>query len=669
MAETSPYPGSPSLSSEAREKVRQTFRHTIQLARSGRNEEALLGCDFILKMDARFQPARRLLETLRGVATGTVVDLAPFAEFVDGAPPAAAASAPAPPASAPAVSALDVPPPRPSAAPPKPSGAAASLDDLAFDDFAMSEPALSAPGPGSARPGPLPPPRPAPPAPPSAARVPAAAPPRSEAPPFDGDFSIAEVPERGGSGDASPFATQHATGAPPPFEAPPPAEPVAGGAVDPRISQFLRQGDEALSRGQVQEAIDLWSRVFLIDLSNEEASQRIDAAREKQAESARRIDMLLSEGIHQYDSGDFAGARSKFLDVLALSESDSTARNYLNQIDASIAERSGPIAPPAGAEAPRLDLGGAPSYGSEQSYLHEEPGSAHELAAAPGFEEAPITPAPEMPSRRTLRVDARVFLALGLLVLVAVGAGAYFFLKKRQAPVAPAPSPASKPPGTAAPASEDVIARANALLEQGKVEEARTLVTAIPDSDPRYPAALEVMERIRSAAVPTPAGAAPAVSAASLDEMRISGLAAARSSHYLDAVKALDPVVKAHPEDAEAAGILAKAREQVAAMGSAVKAYNEQDFQTAIKLFWDLRRRDMKNQDVEDFLFRSYFNDAIQDLQAGNSAKAAESFKEAAALRPGDSEAQRHLKFVKKYQKGATDLLSRIYIKHLSPRG
>src|SRR5204863_2581870 len=97
MAETSPYPGSPSLSNEAREKVRQTFRHTIQLARSGRNEEALLGCDFILKMDARFQPARRLLETLRGIASGTVVDLTPFAEYLDGAPSAAAPAA-APPA-------------------------------------------------------------------------------------------------------------------------------------------------------------------------------------------------------------------------------------------------------------------------------------------------------------------------------------------------------------------------------------------------------------------------------------------------------------------------------------------------------------------------------------------------------------------------------------------
>src|SRR5207237_10315961 len=106
MAETSPYPGSPSLSNEAREKVRQTFRHTIQLAKNGRNEEALLGCDFILKMDARFQPARRLLETLRGVATGTIVDLSPFAEFLGESAtriPVADAAAPASsPASTPA---------------------------------------------------------------------------------------------------------------------------------------------------------------------------------------------------------------------------------------------------------------------------------------------------------------------------------------------------------------------------------------------------------------------------------------------------------------------------------------------------------------------------------------------------------------------------------------
>jgi Tfp pilus assembly protein PilF len=76
----------------------------------------------------------------------------------------------------------------------------------------------------------------------------------------------------------------------------------------------------------------------------------------------------------------------------------------------------------------------------------------------------------------------------------------------------------------------------------------------------------------------------------------------------------------------------------------------------------------MKNQDVEEFLFKSYFNEGVQDLQAGNARKAAQSFQEAVALRPQDAEAARHLKFAKKYTAGTNDILSRIYVKNAAPR-
>ncbi|MFI5120997.1 MAG: hypothetical protein ACHQM4_11320 [Thermoanaerobaculia bacterium] len=76
------YAGSPALAPEAREKVLQTFRHTLVLAQEGKNEEALLGCDFLLKMDARFAPARSLLEVLRGVAPGTSVNVERFADYL-----------------------------------------------------------------------------------------------------------------------------------------------------------------------------------------------------------------------------------------------------------------------------------------------------------------------------------------------------------------------------------------------------------------------------------------------------------------------------------------------------------------------------------------------------------------------------------------------------------
>jgi len=77
----SSYAGSPALSHEAREKVLQTFRHTLTLAQESKNEEALLGCDFLLKMDARFAPARDLLEMLRGVAPGTPVNVEKFSDY------------------------------------------------------------------------------------------------------------------------------------------------------------------------------------------------------------------------------------------------------------------------------------------------------------------------------------------------------------------------------------------------------------------------------------------------------------------------------------------------------------------------------------------------------------------------------------------------------------
>jgi hypothetical protein len=102
------YAGSPALSPEARDKVLQTFRHTLSLAQSGKADEALLGCDFILKMDGRFAPARALLDALRTAPPGAPVDVNRFSEFlgfdnaVEDIPSLAGAAAVAAPPAAPA---------------------------------------------------------------------------------------------------------------------------------------------------------------------------------------------------------------------------------------------------------------------------------------------------------------------------------------------------------------------------------------------------------------------------------------------------------------------------------------------------------------------------------------------------------------------------------------
>jgi len=584
------YAGSPALAPEAREKVLQTFRHTLALAQAGRNEEALLGCDFLLKMDARFAPARSLLEMLRGVAPGAPVDVARFSDYLGVESAGEALSEPA----------HELPEAFPSPVPPG-AVSATGLDDLVFGDEAGGSSGHGLPE-----------------APASVIAPRAVAPAAPGGDPFGlglddlrmslpagGPGAQAAVPAPAPAPPLPHAAAAAAPAAPGPAAVPATAAPSRGSSgvqTDPRITQFLKQGDEALARGNAQEAIDLWSRVFLIDLSNEEASRRIDSAREAQAESARKIDMLLSEGVQSYEAGDLAGARNKFLDVLAVSEHDATARGYLNQIEAALAPAGGtsePLPSSAGDSdfmKNEIEAPAPPSFAEDSGVRRGAQLDAEGFA--PGMEGA--RGASQAVSRKA-RVDLRVLLAGAIVVLVAIAGGTYLFLKKKPAarPVnaAATPSKGTGPGGSAAPL-EDTFQKAEALFGAGKIDEAIGVLAKLPESDPRHNEALVRIEKMKSSAAPTPGPAPP--SAAALDEMRVAGFNAIASSRYIDALKNLDPVVKARPQDAEAAAAAQRAHEQVETLRSASKSYNEYDYDSAIKLLWELRRGDTKNQDVEE---------------------------------------------------------------------
>ena len=434
----SSYAGSLALAPEAREKVLQTFRHTLVLAQEGKNEEALLGCDFMLKMDARFAPARSLLEVLRGVAPGTPVNVERFADYlgIESASEALPDSAHDLREAFPSGPATPVPP-----APP-----VSGLDDLVFGDEEGG-----APG--------------------SASAPPLASPP-----------------------SGPPLAQ--------PAPAPAPPRPVSGVEADLRITQFLKQGDEAFARGNAQEAIDLWSRVFLIDLSNEEASRRIDAARESQAEAARKIDLLLTEGVTQYESGDVAGARNKFLDVLAVSEHDATARGYLNQIEAALAsaKSAAPVSASAGDSdfmKHEIEAPAPPSFAEDSGLGRGFTGDA----SSPGLE--PAAPGVQKAARPEGkgRIDVRILLAAAAVLLVVVAGGAYWLLRGRPAArpaTAGGPPPKGGAPGGRATPLEDQFQKAQVLFDAGKIDEAIAVLVKLPDSDPRHNEALVRIEKMKS---------------------------------------------------------------------------------------------------------------------------------------------------------------------------
>jgi len=367
-ASTNPgiYPGNPSLPREVRDKILATFKHTLSLYQEGKLDDCLIGCDFILKMDPRFSPARRLLEKAKNPAAD--VDLIELEAIVATTParrqrPSTAdaekllvravesynardfdacinaaeqvltalpgnvhatdliekarrkkevaadfeasraralsllESGQAGEAEAelnrmrnfdpehPAVSllerrlqsaggaGLEAPTREPEISfgesAPNASGGldSLSLDGLTLDGGPSSE-VVPPPALAGARRGPLAP----------------------------------DAPSGSDPGSPGDLWTEGAApeGAAPPPPPPPPARPAPVRAAPPEdpakaerdIALLLKQGDDAAARGDHQAAIEIWSRIFLIDINSVEAVTRIEKARQDMAEGNERLTVM-----------------------------------------------------------------------------------------------------------------------------------------------------------------------------------------------------------------------------------------------------------------------------------------------------------------------------------------------------------------------------------------
>ncbi len=376
------YPGNSSLASDVQQRILSTFEHTLGLAEKGSRQEALLGCDFVLRMDPLFEPARRLQERLE-VATGplAVDDLrrmepAPApAPAPASTPPARAAGAPAPANSAPELDPLwnDLEglgselPDLPDA---HPSGLRAEFESL-LAERRFQELQLRARAEATAVAGDL-----------ELQRLVTLAQERLEAGPYVSKFLLTArealrngnaaegqrlldkarsldpthpgIAELGGLGAksvaAGASAGQSATAAaaalvspaPPPAAlgmaaAVPAASPQPGPSADSeseqRIRQLLDEGQAALDGGDPQAAIDAWSRIFLIDIDHQEAAQRIERARRIRAERDRQVEETFHDGLSHLQAGDPEPARQAFQKVLELQPGHLQAREYLQQLD------------------------------------------------------------------------------------------------------------------------------------------------------------------------------------------------------------------------------------------------------------------------------------------------------------------------------------------------
>ena len=734
MADNIAYPGNPGLPREVREKILSTFRHSLNLFKAGKAEDCAVGCDFILKMDPRFAPARKLLEKSRD--PNVPVDLAELESYVaETLTPMEKLGAAAPDkllisaieayaerdfdraieASNRVLSVLpgnndareilekakrkkelqphvenfrqralfaleagqveearrnfermrSLDPEHPEIEKlaerlqetTSPTGVPASPPALperempAFDfPFGDAETA-AAPLPSD----PFaftPPPEPEPaPGPPSEATGPLALDSLSiDAPPGE---EWSPIPEPSPSGEApapepSSFADFWSTSAPeisiqePETAAPPPvAPPPPSAASSPEVQRLLDEGDRLAEKGDPQGAIEVWSRVFLSDLSNPEAASRIENARTRLVETHKRVSEAIKQGRVLYESGQLKEAREKFLEVLAIDENEATARSYLHRIEEDLARPA--VSYDLSATAPRGDV-----------LAEEEETSAEEgrrVAAAP------------RPAAR-FRIPV---LPVAAALVVAIGIGVYFVLRPRGGAAPPSPPPAAE-------RGADPIAEATRLFQAGKVDEARDALTRVPPSSPYYARARKMLANFGPAAAPPVAqsapapaisGAPPAAGAAAQRKEAEDALAAHR---YIAALAAFHQAAAGYPDDPDIKREMAEATERVQAISPAVKLFNDGDYDSALPILWRLYQGDHQNADVRSYLVRCYYNQGVIALQNNLYDKAAKAFGDALGVEPDDALSKRQKAFAERYLKKPTDLLARVYLKYLRPR-
>ena len=704
------YAGNPSISPEVRQRILGTFDQTLQLAGEGSRQEALLGCDFVLRMDPQFEPARLLQERLKA-STGPV-----RVDDLRGGPP--------PP--------LD-----------DPFGDLAGLDSLGLPNLPDLPGALGGGGgaglrselqalldqrrnqelmataqreQAAVR------------ADPELQRIVGEAQERMEAEPYVQKFlaSARQALQSGQAAEAGRLldkvraldpghpglaeleaaraAAAPAPSLPQPVQFPaslqtpvlPPSFDLAGmgglGVGDSesqrRIRELLDEGQAALDRGDPQGAIDAWSRIFLIDIDNQEAARRIEAARRLKAENERQVEEVFHEGVSCLEAGDAAAARLSFERVLQLQPGHFAAREYLQQIASGAVSspkpgglRDVPVIPPE----PPLPL---PSDLDLADSLREEilvpPDPSEGVGGKGADKRGSRTAAASRPGGRASGEGRarRLFLLVGGAVLVLALAGAWLLLQNRDR-LFPNSSPETEEGASPAQPSQGPIERATRLQKAGKTAMAVAQLKRIPSNDPQHAEAQRLIAEWEGRTSPEPVAAAvpavegteappapPVPAAASENALRRQELlAAARQAYgertYLRAFRRLQQAAALGALQGEDAQLLEDTKRRLAPIAQEIDLFRQHEWEFVIPRLWRLREENPADRDVTQLIVDSYYNLGVRDLQRADASKAAENFQEALNLQPDDPALRRHLQFAQTYEERPKDLLYRIYVKYL----
>ena len=688
------YPGNSTLPAVVKDRVVSTFQQTLALYKQGRTDEVTAGCNLLLQMDPNFDPARKLLEKTRNPAAPIDVDALLPVVRDSRAPIQQAREAMAARDFERVVQVTseiltddllndearvlgDEAREKLEAAPfveqfarkadqHLTSGNVASAKmelekarslDPTHPDVVRVAKAIEARGAA-----------PAPSAPSPAFVVDNPAPAgRSTAQAADFGFTFEE--EKAPEVSFSDFSFNTPASTDFSFDSKPPA-PAAGGAAEfdfttasvattdedqKKMEQYLADGDRAFDAGEYSQAIDLWSRIFLIDVTNDQASDRIERAKAKRRELEQKAETILATGIEAFDRGDTARAHEHLTEVLRLDPRNTQAQEYLDRLSETVAPAPAhPLVPPSDEKFDLFDDELPPGF--ESPLVPPDPIAAPApapAAAKPGKQKA--APASRPASSRKMPTG----LIAAVLALVVLGAGGWFIWNRYM-------NQPEVQEDTGAGAA--LMGRASVLAGKGDYDRAIALLRDIKPGDPQHDKALLMIADLQQ----KKSGAAQLIDgmpAAQYYDQKIAAAGTAFAAGDFSAAKAaFEQAMRVKPLPPELRTQYDTASQQASRFDAANALMKEGKYADAIASLEELRKQEPGNVGIQRMIANARFNIAVTALQEEKTADAIRELDEVLKLNPNDELARRSRELAQRYNNEPKDLLYRIYVKYLPLR-
>jgi tetratricopeptide (TPR) repeat protein len=431
-----------------------------------------------------------------------------------------------------------------------------------------------------------------------------------------------------------------------------------------KIDQYLVDGDRAFGSGEYQQAIDLWSRIFLIDVTNDAASERIEKAKAKRRELEQRAEAVLASGIAAFERGDTAKAHADLSEALRLDPNNSSAQDYLDRLGETVSEggavgREQAFIPPPSDDsfdASMFDDEDLSAGSFDAPLMPPDPGTMAPQSAADKKKgkAAAAKAAPKPTARRKLPMGA-ILGVVGLLVLLG---GGYFAWTKFSGSDTAATSGET----------EATIARATTLAAAGQYDKAIALLREVQPGDPLHDRALVMIADLQQKKS-TSAQLIDGIPAQQYYDDKIAAAQTAFEAHdYIGAKTAFEQAMRAKPLTPELKTTYDAAVQQAQKLDAAKALFGERRYTEALASLQPLLEQDPENQNIRRLMVDAHFNLAATALQEERTSEAIKEFDEVLRVDPNDELAKRSRDLAQRYEGEPKDLLYKIYVKYLPLR-